>query len=145
MDSEFTEALAIALRKLGARDRFSSEIREALSEFQLEVVDQVIEHLSSKGILNDRRLVQSRLANNDGRRAVGNDLLLQKLVQQGAPEHLVTECLGERSTDEVENAVAALAAKLSPDAPRGKAGRFLVSRGFSEEAVESALDRYLRS
>ena len=40
----------------------------------------------------------------------------------------------------------ALAAKFSPeDNSRAKAARFLYGRGFSEDAIEGALDRFFQS
>lgn len=140
------EALELALRKLRARDRFEAEIRSVLSEFPITTVDRVISHLKDRRIIDDDRSIINLIEHYSGRRSIGLERLRAELIRRGAPEETIDAVLGDVRRDERQKMLEALAAKYSPTVgDRGKAARFLHSRGFAEEEIEGALDCFFRT
>ena len=136
-----TDPLALALEFLRVRERFEAEIRAHLTSKGVEVgVDEALVHLRQRRIVDDRRLIQSLIARNSGKRAVGIEKLRAELLRRGAPEEEVESLLAELG-EQGEIVDALLDKKLRPGDSRAKAGRFLFSRGFSEETVEDSLNR----
>lgn len=135
-------ALQESVKYLAGRDRFEAELRAHLTSKQMiEEADAVIEHLRRRRIIDDGKLIQNLVERNAGKRAVGKEKLRAELLRRGAPEVEVDMALAETSEPE-ETLDRLLAEKLRPGDSRAKAGRFLVSRGFEEEQIESALDRH---
>lgn len=136
-----TEPLALALEFLRVRERFEAEIRAHLASKGVDVgVDETLAHLRQRKLVDDRRLIQNLIERNSGKRTVGIEKLRAELTRRGAPEAEVDSQianLGEQN----ECIDALLDKKLRPGDNRAKAGRFLFSRGFSEEAIEDALNR----
>ncbi len=140
-EAAYQEALGKALKRLRASDRFESEVRGALRRYDVEVVEAVVAYLHRHRLLDDVRTMATAVELNAGRRAVGDAMLVDRLVKRGADEELVAARL-EEATPEGERIDALLRAKYRPSDDPAKAGRFLFGRGFSEEAIESALERY---
>lgn len=138
------EALEKALRKLKTGDRFETEIRAALGEYDVAVVDRVVATLKEKRILNDRRTAEEAVARASRGKPIGRERLRQSLLARGAAEEVVSEAL-EGYADEAELARQALAGRFGADDSPGKAGRYLISRGFDEDTVRSALESFFGS
>lgn len=138
----YEEALAKALTWLKNRDYFEQELRNKLlaKEFLPETVDAVLQFLTSRRLLDDQRTIEELIARNSGKKAVGKEKLHASLTARGAPEDIVASCLAQ---DEEANLDAVLRGKFPPKTSRVRAARFLLSRGFDSDAVESAMDRYL--
>jgi SOS response regulatory protein OraA/RecX len=141
MTDNYSSAMEIALRKLGASDRFEEEIRRALSGFSSSVVDLVVARLRERGLINEERAAQSLAERNAGRRAVGVERLREKLERRGAQSASAERVLGKAAADESARATSVVESKYPDRAPehRIRAARLLASRGFAEEAIESAL------
>jgi len=141
MSDDYEEALAIALRRLQASDRFEAEIRKALARFSDSTVDRVVVYLRGQRFLNDERVTARYIEGNVGRRAVGTERLRSRLLAKGAPPEVLEQA---DTGNDVERALSALAGKFRDPSPsdRGRAGRFLFGRGFGEDDVESALAQY---
>jgi SOS response regulatory protein OraA/RecX len=133
--------LKLALKRLESSDRFEADLRRALGGFPDDVVERVVTHLRERRYLDDGRLVGRRVEANVGRRAVGDDRLRDRLIEKGVDPATVEAAL-EGGESEENRADAILSARYTRDGSRAKAGRYLMSRGFSEETVESALNRY---
>jgi SOS response regulatory protein OraA/RecX len=142
----YQSALATALKKLSAADKFEAEIRASLAEHSQANVDCVIDTLKQRRILDDRKTTQNLIERRSGRRAVGDEKLRAELIARGAPEEIVDECLANLGgADEAQRMRDALAAKFKPTDDRVKGARFLLSRGFAEDGIEGALDDFFRS
>jgi len=144
MSDDFQAALVVALRRLATSDRFESEVRLALAGYQESTVEEVIAHLREKRILNDRRVTDSVLRQNEGRRAVGAERLRAKLEARGAPEEEIDAAIESARESEPERASGLLLAKFPGrmEVDRARAGRFLFSRGFDVDVIESALTQH---
>lgn len=142
--NEFAAALELAVAALSKKDLFTAEI-QALLERQgvsTDVTVQVLEHLNRKGILNDRRAAEAILTRYGGKRAAGVEKLRMLLAERGAPAELVEEVLCTREMGERLEVQRLLELKYPNGASLAQAGRFLASRGFSEDAIETALEEW---
>lgn len=133
-------ALALAVKLLGSRERFESEIRAKLlaGGFEAAAADAVVAHLAGKGLLDDLRTARAYARRRTGRRSVGREALREELIARGAPEAVASEVAAGAGP---EGAYEALAGKFGPGESRVRAARFLAGRGFSEEEAQAALDR----
>ena len=145
-DVLYRQALDLALRKLKTKDRFESEIRLFLAEFPTESTDRVIRFLKDRRIIDDTKTTLNLIERYSGKRAVGSEKLRAELIERGAPEETVDAALGELLNEDRQRMYEALTAKFSPgDNSRAKAARFLFSRGFPEDEIEGALDRFFQA
>jgi len=102
-------------------------------------VDAVLNRLNSRRLLDDARAVQQAIASNQGRRAVPAVELRRRLEARGAD----SAALALIEMTEEPNLGPLLARFERSDRGRARAYRFLASRGFAEEEILSALERYL--
>ena len=142
VDPQYREALELALKKIGSKDRFESEVQAFLSDFPNDTSERVIAFLKDRRIINDTRTIQTLLERYSGKRSIGIEKLRAELLERGAPEETVEAVLVQFAEGESQRMLDALSAKFKPSDSRAKAGRFLFSRGFSEDEIESALDRF---
>ncbi len=135
----FSAALEQALARLKTRERFSGEMRAWLSSrgFDDAVTEEVLSHLIRRRLLDDGRAADALVKRKSGKRSVGSELLRTELSLNGADPALIETVLEDRGG--LDAALAALSSKRSWKR-REQAGRFLMSRGFAEEIVESALE-----
>ncbi|HVT14190.1 MAG TPA: RecX family transcriptional regulator [Fimbriimonadaceae bacterium] len=142
-DASGRAALLDAFRFLKARDRMETEVRAHLhgKGHDAEAIQSVVKFLIERKLLDDEKTIQSLIERNSGKRAVGIERLKAELERLGAPEESIERYLAE-GPNESDLALKALRAKYKAETSRAKAGRFLYGRGFSEEAVESALDAF---
>lgn len=143
MEPPFQKALGLALRHLRQHDLTSQQVSEKLLKANLEptTVTQVIEWLSVRGFISERRLTESLLLNSRWTRDKGDALLREKLLQKGVPDAVIDEVLAEvQPAPELERALHVLQAKFRGErSPRRVAG-FLERKGFAEETIEQVLD-----
>lgn len=139
------DALAEALKRLESSERTEAELRAALlRRHSLEETDAALAWLKSRDMLSETRAAESLVRpRTSGRRAEGNAKLRQRLASRGATPEAIEKALAD-APEEERRMEEALAAKFSGDDPtaRARAGRFLLSRGFAEDSVEGALDRF---
>ena len=137
-----TDALHAAVNLLARRAWLSEELRIKLlgKGFEVHQVDNAIQELQRRGFLNDRStLADLVLRSQDGRLRIEASLRLRS-----ASEEQIAEALSIVD-DEAELAkIGTILKKKYPGgADRAKAGRYLVSRGFEENLIETGLDRFL--
>lgn len=132
------------LEYLRARARLAAEVRARLISkgFDEEDVEAVMHTLVARRLIDDRRTIEEVVERSAGKRARGRQALGADLEERGAPRELVAQALASAPDSEAERAEQALRAHFAIPSERGKMGRFLMARGFEEEAVEVALDRY---
>ena len=137
-------ALADALARLKTAERTAAELRAALLPKHGEAATEAaLAHLAGKRLLSEDRAAEATVRpRSQGRRAEGDARLRQRLETRGATEESIQKALADAPA-EAQRMQDALAAKFRPeDGQRAKAGRFLLSRGFDEDAVDGALDRF---
>lgn len=145
--AEFTPTLRSALDFLRSRARFSAEVRVHLAGrgFDAEAVESVVRHLLDRKLIDDAKTAAAVIKGHSGKRAMGIQRMREELRRLGASEDTIDTGLAAIVSSQTEWALDALRAKYKSGADRGKAGRFLISRGFDEDAVESALDVFCGS
>ena len=131
----FHEEYARAIKLLAARDLFSNELRAKVAAEQF---DGVVARLQAQGILNDHRLA-ARVATSLAASGRGPLAIRQKLESRGVPGALVDEVVGNLSEFAIDEEISARIRKGDGIA---KVGRFLASRGFDEDAIETILSRH---
>jgi len=143
MEPTFQKALGLALRNLRQHDLTSQQVSDKLLKANVEpaTVTQVIEWLTSRGFISERRLTESLLLNSRWTRDKGDALLREKLLQKGVPDAVIDEVLAEVPlAPELERALEVLRAKFRGErSPRRVAG-FLERKGFAEETIEQVLE-----
>lgn len=129
------EALDAALRALRLRDLSAHDLRGKLEEkgFPSAACDAALESLARTGLLDDRRFAENR-ARTLAERGAGDALVRHELERAGVDGEAIEDALGTLAS-EGERA-RAVAARRGPGA---KTVRYLYSKGFSEDAVASAV------
>lgn len=147
-----TDPYYVAQDILSRRDNSVHEMQTKLKSkgFSSEQITKVIEWLANKKLLNDELFAQRYITSTIRGKAVGPRWLSYKLKQRGISEQIIEETLTELVTPDVEKELVQRAAaswrrlsrhrhsqhpKHTDDKQRLQ--RFLTSRGFSSEAIDS--------
>jgi SOS response regulatory protein OraA/RecX len=126
------------LKLIERNDRFEGEIRHAFRDEEPTLFDSALARL--RAYLDDRRAIESYLRSRQGRKAIGRERMREELEGRFAPRDLVEEAFADLPS-EVERVTELLRAERKART-HAQAGRFLFSRGFDEDAVETALSRH---
>jgi SOS response regulatory protein OraA/RecX len=84
-------------------------------------------------------LVRNHIESNFGKSAKGNIAMIHKLTSKGLDESMVQAFLDELAEPEIERAKNLVALKFGKGDQPKRIARFLHSRGYSEETIESLL------
>ena len=114
--------------------------------FKQETVEKVLATLREKRLVDDSKTIDRLVAQRTGKRAAGIEKIRHELLAKGGPEELVEQRLAEVSPEsQREGMLALLNAKCKPTEGRAKGARFLLSRGFDEDAIAGVLDEFFGS
>jgi SOS response regulatory protein OraA/RecX len=140
MRPEIHAPLLSALKILKRQDLTIQEVTSRLEcNFEPDLVADTVEFLTANRLLDDLRYARNTIERNEGRRAVGDQALRDKLESRGVPDQVITSLMSEVDQDELTRAQVLVSAKFSGAQSPGRIARFLASRGFSDETVESIL------
>lgn len=109
--------------------------------FEGDVVAETVEFLTTNRLLDDLRFARHAVERNEGKRAIGDHALRNKLESRGVPVEVINELMIEVDQDELSRAKVLVEAKFSGSQSPGRVARFLSSRGFSDDTIESILER----
>ena len=142
LDPMLHSALLSALRILKRQDLTILEVRARLDcNFDLSTVEETVKFLTNHRLLDDLRYARNAIERNDGKRAIGDQALRDKLESRGVPSEVIDALMSEVDQDELSRALVLVDAKFSGTGSPGRVARFLSSRGFSDETIESILER----
>jgi SOS response regulatory protein OraA/RecX len=146
-DPRFSRPLKSALAFLARRDRFIAEVQEYLigAGYDEPATESVVQFLVEQKLINEITTVESHIARNSGKRAVGIERLRTELRELGAPQDIVDAILTTHGQSEIERATEALRAHYRSGSDQARAGRFLYSRGFDESVIDAVLDQSCES
>jgi regulatory protein len=139
------EALALAYRHLGRRDRTVAEVRAHLARRGVEqaAADRAIAELREQGYLDDERYAR-RFA--EDRRALdgwGAERIERRLVEAGVERRLAASVAGEAAESELDAAIAVLRRRWprppADDRERERALGQLVRKGYELELAYDAV------
>ena len=133
------------MERLRRSDALEAEIRASLERngFESAIVEKVVAYLRERRLINDTKPIDNLVATKTGKRAAGIEKLRSELTRRGAPEELIEERLAQVSADsQADGMRTVLAARFKRTDPRAKGARLLLSRGFSEDEIGSALDEF---
>jgi regulatory protein len=131
------EAMARATNVLRRRDVSAKELDARLARAHVDPTTraEVVTRLDEVGVIDDNRFA-SRRAQALAERGAGNDLIRHDLSGRGIVAESIEAAV---SLLEPERARAARVVKRRGSSP--KTARYLAGKGFSEDAIESTLDR----
>jgi len=145
---EVQKAHESALHYLDYRPRSVDEIRRYLKgkDVAPEVADEVIERLTSVGLLDDRAFARYWLENRSDFRPRGERALRLELRQKGVPGDIIAQVLSEshNEDDAAYRAAMTQARKVRTTDPvefRRKMEAHLIRRGFSYDIAREAVAR----
>ena len=146
---EVQKAHESALRYLDYRPRSTDEIRRHLmksKDVAPEVMDEVVERLTSVGLLDDRAFARYWLENRSDFSPRGERALRLELRQKGVPGDIIAEVLSESHNEDeaAYRAAMAQARKVRTTDPvefRRKMEAHLARRGFSYDTAREAVAR----
>ena len=142
-DPRVREALSLAMRQLAKRAYLSWELGNFLEtrEYSRAEIEDVLSLLQRQKLLNDKETIQNLIESKSGRQSIGAGKLRFVLRKRGVPDEVIEDVIApHEGVDALPAALEALNGRSWPPGGRARAARFLLSRGFDEETVESALN-----
>ena len=138
------DAFERALGALAHRERTSRELRAWLAErgYASAEVAAVVERLIEIGELDDERFARRYAQDKRELRGWGADRIRHALLSRGLERSVVEAALGERTGQELEQAVELLARRadaLTGDRERARALAYLARRGYDSETAYEAI------
>jgi regulatory protein len=137
-------AKQLAVKWLAASDKTEAELRTRLQKrgYPEAEITSALRDLAQGRWLDDQRVLEREIEQSIAHPGIGREKTRATLLKRGLDEEIVENSLIAWSEeDETAKAAAFLEARLKPEDAPARAARMLVSRGFSEEAVRSALER----
>ncbi len=144
-DSNAPSAMAFALKLLGLRNHSRRELERKLLKkgYGTVSIEEVLEKLTSRGVLDDRTFGKELIRSRSNRRPAGKLKIGAELRKKGVPDAIVGELLKEY--DSAALCCRAAEKKLrslheATDAVRKKKLEvFLSNRGFEWREIQAAL------
>ena len=121
-----------------------SEVRSHLARKGVndEDADLILKWLEEKRYVSETRLAEREVELARGPRKIGREKVVAKLLARGVDETIAGDVvLSYDDADETNNALSLIGSTPRIQNDPEKAARFLVARGFSEEAVRAAIER----
>jgi regulatory protein len=144
------EALELALRALGRRERSTVELRSWLAERGVadEEVDATVAHLEGIGELDDARFARRYAEDKQELAGWGGERIRAALLQRGVgPEHIEAALAADPESRQVERAAALLVRRgeaLDTARDRERALGYLTRRGYGYEVAHAAIRAFER-
>lgn len=139
------DALELALRALGQRERSCAEMRQLLAKrgVDADAAEDAIAHLEEIGQLDDARFARCYADDKQELSGWGAVRVREALLERGvAPEHIEAALAGDGQEMQVERASALLVRRGQPlddDAGRARALGYLTRKGYTYEIAHDAI------
>ena len=151
VETGLQEALELAYRQLGRRDRTVAELRWYLRRRISDhaAIEAAIRELLDQGYLDDERYARRFAEDRRMLDGWGAERIARRLADAGVASELVDAVVAEREpADELEAAVAVLRRRLAvppaDDRGRERALGLLVRRGYELELAHDAIRAFER-
>lgn len=141
-ESEFGKSYARALELILRRPRSVREMKDYArrKKWEIELRDRIIEKLSEKGYLDDRKFANFWLKARVSSKPISKRKLNAELLQKGIKREIIDEALVEYTDIDEQDALAALIKKKrNKYADEQKLMAYLASQGFSYGSIKEAL------
>lgn len=126
---------------LKSRQRELKIKTKPLPLFSPEDIDKVIEKLSQKGYLDDRKFAEWYIENRNLKKGASRRRLETELTKKGIEKSLISELLAASPRSDAEE-IKKIIIKKGPKLPKEKLLRRLVSQGFPYDLSKSLLEDY---
>ena len=136
-----------AIKLLGFSPRTEKELMDKLKgDYSEEICQRVLDMLKKYGYINDTQYAASYVKDNFNLKGKGSLRIRSELKHKGINEDTIISALDSAELDEDEKAYTLLKKRLKnnihPDAKeKAKQYRYLASRGFSYDSINSAFSR----
>lgn len=120
------------------RSRSTGEVYDRPGVSQL-IADRVLERLIEKKYVDDRRFAEFWVENRFARKGISQSRLKWELGSKGISQEVIDEALAAGHRDEAEELQKIIARKQSRYPDRDKLVKYLMSQGFSYDAVARAV------
>lgn len=149
LDVALDQALVLAFRHLGRRDRTCQEMREHLAGRGIEpdVAEAAVGELIQQGYLDDVRFARIFAEDKRGLEQWGSERIRRDLIRRGIATELIGPALEDGSEgDELERALAVLRRRF-PALPRDRRDRdraiaVLLRKGYGYEVARRAVSEH---
>lgn len=148
-NEQYAKAYQMAIRKLASKDRSLKEMYDFLNEkttLSIRQINQLIEHLESKGYIDDAELSKS-MVNSYRALLQGKHKVIRNLRKKGIDEELIQQALSDEILeDEYENALRfaqktkASIKDKSLRALKQSLNQKMALQGFDYEVIESVMN-----
>ncbi|MBR3322230.1 RecX family transcriptional regulator [Candidatus Saccharibacteria bacterium] len=128
-----SETLAPARRYGGRCAPFAPVVAQASSEDLLQLSRDIIERLTAKGYIDDRKFAEFWVENRFVKKGVSKKRLRMELIKKGVTKEIVEEVLdGRNDEEEIKKMIAKKRAKYDDEKLIG----YLCRQGFSYDLVQ---------
>jgi regulatory protein len=148
LENTLESAMISALKLLGIRNHSLEELKRKLLKkgFDRDCIDQVLDRLTARGILDDRVFGSDLIRSQSRRKPSGTLKIRAELLKKGVSGRVADELLKNYDSLELcmkaaEKKTAALGG-LSVAARKKKLGTFLHNRGFTWQEIKEVLERF---
>lgn len=141
------EVLAAALTAIGRKERTEAEMREWLTEREVdcEEIERVMSYLIENLAIDDRRFAIAYVEDKRRLSGWGSSRIESILRKRGVPRDLIEIALahedGEGEVDRATRVLLAKGGQLDDDRSRQRALGLLARRGFNAEDAYAAIRR----
>jgi regulatory protein len=146
VSSELQQALDLAYRALGHRERTVAEMRAYLEGkgVEPEAIEQCIAELETGRFLDDARFAERFAEDKRELERWGSERIGGELARRGVPGDMIEAVLASQGRDDELAAALALLAKRVPEPPaddrgRNRAWQMLVRKGYEPELAYEAI------
>ncbi len=146
---QLKEANQICMKALVRREYSEKELRQKLTEFSFEIIDECLEVLKVKGYQSDTRYAEMITKARVSQRYAAKWIEM-KLSQQNINSEIISIALEEYVDYWLENAIylvkkKSLAKNLADNKIQNKVKNFLLNRGYDYDMVKKAINLVLES
>lgn len=129
---------------LSRRARSEWEIRDYLKrkEYESEVIDKIVNRLSKRGYIDDRKFAEAWINNRRLLKATSKRKLRMELLQKRVADDIISEALNKDETDErtVLKNLVSKKRQQSRYQDEQKLMAYLMRQGFNYDDVKSVLE-----
>ena len=146
---EIKKAKNKAFQLLSYRERTIQEMRDRLEkkDFSLEVIDEVINYLLDKDLLNEKRFSEMWIRSRINNHPRGRRLIYRELRKKGIEKTIINAALNEYLSREEELKMARylsnkwLRRRKEEDSSSYKLKNYLSNKGFEYEIIFEVTDK----
>ena len=129
-----------ALRLLSKKSYSENELKEKLSQYDKNVIDEIIKRLKKDGLIDDKKLAE-KIVEKFFERKKGLYYIIRKLKRKKIPEEIINQ-IKENFDFQREYKIAKELVERRKDKSRSSLFLFLKGKGFSSSTFNKLREKY---